>query len=117
MKKYLLLLMAAFAASASFSQNTIGIPDIINYTKSNYNAGTQNRCIAQDKNGIMYFANYEGLLTFDGTYWKTYPLPNKTVIRSLAIGSDNKIYVGSQADFGYFSLSNNGKLTYIFLKS
>jgi len=117
MKKYLLLLMAAFAAPASFSQNTIGIPDIINYTKSNYNAGTQNRCIAQDKNGIMYFANYEGLLTFDGTYWKTYPLPNKTVIRSLAIGSDNKIYVGSQADFGYFSPSNNGKLTYTSLKS
>ena len=117
MKKYLLLLVTAFAASVSFGQNTIGIPDIINYTKSNYNAGTQNRCIVQDKNGVMYFANYEGLLTFDGTYWKIYPLPNKTVIRSLAIGSDNKIYVGSQADFGYFSPANNGKLTYTSLTS
>ena len=65
----------------------------------------------------MYFANYEGLLTFDGTYWKIYPLPNKTVIRSLAIGSDNKIYVGSQADIGYFSPANNGKLTYTSLTS
>lgn len=99
------------------SQNTIGIPDIINYTKSIYNAGTQNRCITQDKNGIIYFANYEGLLTFDGTYWKIYPLPHKTVVRSLAIGSDDKIYVGSQDDFGYFSPADNGKLTYTSLRS
>lgn len=38
-------------------KNTIGIPDIINYPKSNYNAGTQNWDIVQDKNGIVYFAN------------------------------------------------------------
>ncbi|MEP7110663.1 MAG: hypothetical protein ABI760_21905, partial [Ferruginibacter sp.] len=116
MKKYLLLPVITFAISSSFSQNTIGIPDIINYTKNIYNAGTQNRCIVQDKNGVMYFANYEGLLTFDGTYWKIYPLPNKTVIRSLALGRDNKIYVGGQADIGYFSPSVNGKLTYYSLK-
>src|ERR1039457_2031973 len=109
-KKLLLLHMIVSAGSVSISQNIIGIPDIINYTKSVYNAGTQNRCIEQDKNGIMYFANYEGLLTFDGTYWKLYSLPHKTVIRSLAIGSDNKIYVGSQSDFGYFSPCSNGEL-------
>lgn len=117
MKKIILIFFTAFIFTDSFSQNTIGIPDIINYTKSNYNAGTQNRCIAQDKNGIMYFANYDGLLTFDGTFWKTYPLPNKTVIRSLALGEDNKIYVGSQSDFGYFTPNKNGDLNYISLKN
>ncbi len=117
MKRILLMLVIVFASFLSFSQNTIGIPDIVNYTKSIYNAGTQNRCIVQDKNGIMYFANYEGLLTFDGTYWKLYPLPHKTVIRSLAIGTDNRIYIGSQNDFGYFSPGNNGKLTYTSLTS
>jgi DNA-binding CsgD family transcriptional regulator len=116
MKKFLVLLVTAFAVPPVFCQNTIGIPDIINYTKGNYNAGTQNRCIAQDRNGIMYFANYEGLLTFDGTNWKIYPLPYKTVIRSLALGKDNKIYVGSQADFGYFAPGDNGKLAYTSLK-
>src|ERR1035438_2309313 len=93
----------------SFGQNTIGIPDIINYLKDSYNAGTQNRGIVQDKNGILYFANYEGLLSFDGTYWKTYPLPNKTIVRSVAIGKDDKIYAGGQDDFGYFSPDKNGK--------
>lgn len=112
MKKLLLLLVIAFACLKAWSQNTIGIPDITNYLKSEYNGGTQNRRIVQDKNGIMYFANYEGLLTFDGTFWKTYHLPARTVIRSLALGADHKIYVGGQAELGYFAPSANGKLVY-----
>src|ERR1700678_2600986 len=87
-----------FLTLVGHSQNTIGIPDIINYSRDIYNAGTQNRGIVQDKNGVMYFANYEGLLTFDGNYWKNYPLPNKTVVRSIAMGEDNRIYAGGQED-------------------
>jgi ligand-binding sensor domain-containing protein/DNA-binding CsgD family transcriptional regulator len=98
------------------SQNTIGIPDIVNYPRDVYNAGTQNRGIVQDRNGIMYFANYEGLLSFDGNYWKNYPLPNKLVVRSVALGKDNRIYAGGQDDFGYFSPDKNGKLVYTSLK-
>src|SRR6201996_9062026 len=103
-------------SGTGFSQNTIGIPDIINYPRDIYNAGTQNRGIVQDRNGVMYFANYEGLLTFDGNYWKNYPLPNKTVVRSVAIGKDNRIYAGGQDDFGYFSPDKTGKLLYTSLK-
>src|SRR5690606_7499160 len=95
-----------------FGQNPIGWPDIIHYEKNTYSAGTQNWAIQQDKNGILYFANNEGLLTFDGSYWKTYPLPNRTIVRSLAIASDNKIYVGGQGDFGYFSPQINGQLQF-----
>lgn len=100
----------------SHGQNTIGIPDIINYSRDVYNAGTQNRWIVQDRNGIMYFANYEGLLSFDGNYWKIYPLPNKTVVRSIALAPDNRIYAGGQDDFGYFSPDRSGRLVYTSLK-
>ena len=93
-------------------QNTIGFPDVINYTKQSYNAGLQNWDIKQDKNGIIYFANNEGLLTFDGTFWNLYPLPNKTIVRSVEIGSDGKIYVGGQDELGYFFPGENGKLAY-----
>src|ERR1700735_2179854 len=97
-------------------QNTVGIPDIINYSRDVYNAGTQNRGIVQDRNGVMYFANYLGLLSFDGNYWKIYPLPNKTVVRSIAIGKDNRVYAGGQDDFGYFSPDDKGRLVYTSLK-
>jgi DNA-binding CsgD family transcriptional regulator len=115
MKCHLTFVLLAFVLKLH-AQNTIGIPDITNYSKDVYAAGTQNRCIVQDKNGIIYFANQDGLLSFDGTYWKTYPLPNRTIVRSIAIGKDNRIYVGGQDDFGYFMPDKNGKLIFRSLK-
>ncbi len=93
-------------------QNTIGLPDIINYSKPLYKAGLQNWDIKQDKNGIVYFANNEGLLSFDGKYWNNYPLPNKTIVRSVEIGPDNRIYAGGQDEIGYFAPAGNGQLQY-----
>lgn len=93
-------------------QNTIGLPEIINYSKIDYKAGLQNWDFKQDKNGIIYVANNEGLLSFDGTYWKLNPLPNKTIVRSVTIGNDNHIYVGGQDELGYFSPGTNGRLVY-----
>jgi len=101
----------------SFGQNTIGLPYITNFYKGTYNAGIQNWDIKQDKNGIIYFANNEGLLTYDGKYWNLYPLPNKTIVRSVYIGNDQHIYVGGQDEVGYFKPESNGKLAYHSLTS
>lgn len=117
MRKKWLLLFLLIRCSAVFCQNPIGLPNIISYSRSDYNGGLQNRDIVQDKNGILYFANSEGLLSFDGTYWKLYPLPNKTIVRSVAVGPDNKIYVGAQNEMGYFSPDKTGSLVYTSLKS
>ncbi len=95
-----------------FCQNTIGFPEVINYSKQSYSAGLQSWDIKQDKNDIIYIANNEGLLSFDGRYWNLYPLPNKTIVRSVEVGDDNKIYVGGQDELGYFSPSQNGALQY-----
>jgi len=114
--RFLILTVLILICLSSRSQNTLGVPDIINYSKESYNAGTQNRGIVQSTDGVIYFANYEGLMSFDGVGWKTYPLPNKTVVRSIAIGKDNRVYAGGQDDFGYFSPGSNGKLHYISLK-
>jgi len=101
---------------SAVSQNTIGLPDIINYSKQAYKAGTQNWAIAQDKNNLLYFANNEGVVSFDGAYWKTYPVPNKTITRSIAVDSNNTLYVGAQNEFGYFKPGKNGELHYKSLK-
>ena len=93
-------------------QNTIGLPDVVNYSKQSYSAGLQNWDIKQDKNGIIYLANNEGLLSFDGKNWSLYPLPNKTIVRSVEIGFDNRVYVGGQDELGYFSPASNGVLQY-----
>ncbi len=109
MKKFVVLLCLPFWA---FSQNTIGLPDVFNYTKQAYLAGLQNWDIKQDKSGVLYFANNEGLLTFNGVNWNLFPLPNKTIVRSVEIGFDNRVYVGGQDELGYFSPAPNGQLQY-----
>jgi hypothetical protein len=104
-------------AVTGLGQNTIGIPNIVNYSKMVYRAGSQNWGIAQDKNGIMYFANNEGMLSFDGTFWRLYPLPNKTIARSIAISEDKRIYIGGQGEIGYFSAGTSGELIYTSLNT
>jgi DNA-binding CsgD family transcriptional regulator len=99
------------------AQNPIGIPDIISYHNGSYGAGTENRSIVEDQNGVMYFANLEGLLSFDGSSWKLYSLPNKSIVRSIAMGKDNRIYAGGQGDFGYFTPDRNGKLFFTSFKT
>ncbi|MDB4927265.1 hypothetical protein [Mucilaginibacter sp.] len=59
---------------------SIGVPHIQNYSKSAYLSGNQNWSISKDKNGIMYFGNAEGLLTYDGKYWQQYEMPNRSAI-------------------------------------
>jgi DNA-binding CsgD family transcriptional regulator len=109
------LVLLLIVGLAGNSQNTIGIPNIVNYTKMAYKAGNQNLSITQDAEGILYFANNDGLLSFDGTFWRIYPLPNKTIARSVAIGEDKRIYIGGQGEIGYFSPGKNGDLVYTSL--
>ena len=109
MYKLILLLFLPFNG---MSQNTIGLPTVVNYTKQAYNAGLQNWHIKQDKNGIIYVANNEGLLSYDGKNWTLHALPNKTIVRSVEIGNDNRIYVGGQDELGFFTPEKNGLLQY-----
>ena len=95
------------------AQNTIALPHVTNYTKQSYSGGLQNWKIKQDKSGNIYIANNEGLISFDGTFWNLYPLPNKTVVRSLEISADGKIYTGGQDEIGYFLPNLQGSLTYV----
>jgi len=88
-----------------------GNPQVINYSNKEYGADLVNWAIAQDDRGIMYFGNI-GLLEFDGANWKVYHVSNKSVIRSIAIGSDKKIYVGGVGDLGYFEPNDTGKLKF-----
>jgi DNA-binding CsgD family transcriptional regulator/ligand-binding sensor domain-containing protein/cell division protein FtsL len=96
----------------AFAQHTIGIPDIVNFSRKQYSGGTQNWDIRQDKEGIMYVANNDGLLTFDGSFWKKYRLPDRTHMRSVEPANDGRIYIGGQDNIGYFFPDATGSLVY-----
>ncbi|WP_295653774.1 triple tyrosine motif-containing protein [uncultured Mucilaginibacter sp.] len=116
MRKFYLIILLLFVKTLVFGQNPIGLPQVVNFTSAEYRGGNQNWDIQQDANGIMYFANNEGLLTYNGQNWKLYPIPNKTVVRSVQIADDGKIYTGAQDDIGYFFPNQLGVLKYTSLK-
>jgi ligand-binding sensor domain-containing protein/DNA-binding CsgD family transcriptional regulator len=116
-KKLVLYFLCMSFVWASFGQNTIGLPQIQNFGINDFHAGAQTWDIKQDKSGRMYFANNEGLLTYDGNYWKLYPQPNKTILRSIAIDDKNRIFAGGQDEIGFYAADNNGILQYKSLKN
>ena len=113
LKRIFLISLLLFAKAKA--QNTIAIPEIVNYSKQTYNSGPANWGIIQDKKGIIYVANDEGLLTFDGSFWKRYSTPSGGTIRALALAPDGRIYIGSSGEIGYFEPEENGILHYTSL--
>ncbi len=108
LKAILLAAALLIAARISGQETTLFMPFVKDHTRSDYAAGLQNRDIVQDGRGVMYFANNEGMLVFLGNKWRLYPLPNKTVVRSLAIDQEGIIYAGGQNEFGFFSPDGSG---------
>ena len=113
-----LLLFCVFSLFSSLSRgSSIPFSPIVrSYSVSNYNAGIQNWSVAQDERGIMYVGNNKGLLEFDGNRWKLHELPTKNIVRTVYIGEDGKIFVGSFEEFGYFERDSLDSLVYHSLK-
>lgn len=108
------VILILFARNLCADNIFSGSPFIRNYPRSAYNAGSQTWDIQQGENGMMYFANNEGLLEFDGKFWEKYALPNNSVIRALEI-NNNRIYVGGYNEIGYFNICESGCMGYTSL--
>ena len=79
------------------------LPILRNFTTLDYKAGTQNWAIDQADNGTMFFANNNGMLTYDGDKWKVWPMPNFTNVRWVQYDkATQRIYVAATNEFGYF---------------
>lgn len=97
------------------------VPPVFNYNTFNYKAGNQNWAIGQDDNKLMYFANNQGLLSFDGVNWVLHTLPDKRGVKSIFIDNDSnstneRIYIGSFEEFGFFERDASNRLHYHSLK-
>ena len=96
---------------------TIGTPQIRNYLKSDYNAGTQNWAIGQNKKGFMYFANNDGVLRFDGFRWDLINVLHSSPVRSIYIDNNDRIYVGMYNDIGILQHNPTGDMEFQSLRN
>lgn len=95
-----------------FSQTEQGTPFIRNYPPTEYGESSGNWAIAQDKRGMMYFGNANGILEYDGTTWRMILVSNNSLVRSIAIDSSGIVYVGAVGEFGYLAPNEKGFMAY-----
>ncbi len=115
-KYFAIILLILFLGKEANSQfDKIGFPFHKNFERSEYQAGLQSWMISQAPNGIMYFANNDGLMEFDGLNWEVYPVPNRTIVRSVYAAKDGKIFIGSSNNFGFFESDECGGLEFTSL--
>ncbi len=112
--KSVALLLFLFFANTSHAQ-FIGIPSIKHYSRADYQGGTQNWAITQSRNGLMYVANNNGLLEYDGSQWTLHQLG--VGVTRTAKNIDGRIYTSNYNQLGYFDNTNQQQLKYTSLYS
>jgi len=114
--RFLVLFLFILPHFVSAQIKKIGVPFITNYNSKTYKAASENWDLLQDSKGMLFFANHFGIMQFDGVRWNIVTQPdNKSMVLSLAIDKNDKIYVGAQEDFGYVVQLPNGQYKYTSL--
>ncbi|WP_373331111.1 triple tyrosine motif-containing protein [Salmonirosea aquatica] len=116
--KHKIILFLRFTVWFALFQPALGqeLPLITNYSSTTYRAHNQNWDISQRDDRIMYAANSDGLLEYDGANWRLFPLPNGQIVRSVLCDKDKtgtqRTYVGGFGEFGFWENTPTGKMTY-----
>ncbi|MFN8436233.1 MAG: triple tyrosine motif-containing protein [Cytophagales bacterium] len=110
MRFYLLFIFISCLA-----QEQIFVPPIKKFDIRDYQAGVENWSVVSDTNQIMYFANSEGVLEYDGISWKLIKTLKGYGVRNLSLGKKNIIYVAADYDFGFLATDIQGKKKYVSL--
>ncbi len=101
--KYLMLLFFSFTVLSALKASNGKYP-IDYFSPVDYQAGNQNIDFAQNRDMEIFVANNLGVLSFDGSHWATHDQETGKKKRSILFdATDNRLYMGSQGDFGYYS--------------
>ena len=105
------VLMVLFTIQYSlFTANAQGIPFIRNFMPEDYHANNMNFDVDTDEDGIIYVANFEGLLYYDHAEWRILHTPGITRVTVVYRASNNIIWVGGYNYFGKVQRKINGEL-------
>ena len=105
---FVFLFVSDFYSQSNDGFHLHKIPLKSHFSSEIYNGSIQNWSFDQDANGILYVANNEGLIEFDGNEWSKYKVPLSTKIRAVRVDHQNRVFVGGQNQLGYFKNTEKG---------
>ena len=107
MRRFLFFSLTLLCVNAIFGQ---GIPLIRNYLSKEYHAHNRNFDVETDKNGIVYFANFEGLLYYDKVEWRMIHTPGVTRVTVVFRDHNGIVWAGGYNYFGRIVTKPNGEI-------
>ncbi|MEO9531749.1 MAG: SpoIIE family protein phosphatase [Crocinitomicaceae bacterium] len=109
-----LLLLTIFTTFLTVSFGQEASPSIINYSTRDYGKeyNPEIYCATQDNRGVMYFGTGNGVLEFDGAYWRYVKVQAGSYVRAIGTDSTGRVYVGTMGDFGYLKGDKSGQIQY-----
>ncbi|MDE3741327.1 hybrid sensor histidine kinase/response regulator transcription factor [Maribacter polysaccharolyticus] len=109
--------LLTFHAAQSQNVSETGLPYIQNYSPDEYGAFIQNWGAVQDSLGIIYFANGDGILSFNGASWKLLELPGLVSPNAIVSTKKGTVFLGGIDEIGYLDSDEIGQLSYVSLLS
>lgn len=106
----LLICFACVLLTAIRTSAQDGMPFIINYTEIDYKAHNKNFDILAADKGIVYVANFEGLLYYNNSEWNIIHTPGISRITKLYRDKNGRIWTGGYNYMGYLDHDQQGKL-------
>jgi len=94
------ILVLGLSSSQIAEARQQGYPVVSRYRPSEYNHNPRNLDVAISKEGILYVANQDGLLEFDGDTWRLISLPDRRTAAQLSFDEDGAILIGANGDVG-----------------
>ena len=85
-----------------------GLPFFRNFTVQEYNAHNRNSDVVCDSLGIVYFANFEGVIYYNGAEWNKILTPGISRITRLHIDARNQVWAGGHNYIGKLSVTPTG---------
>ncbi len=108
------LVISLFTLVTLQAQQQIGRPLINNYSYQDYEGNSVNWWVLEDKEGIMYFAQGNGIMQYDGVNWNFFRAENGGT-RCMVQDDSGTIFVGGTGNIGYLKHNQVGSLEYVSL--
>lgn len=103
--------------AAVTTPESAGYPPFQNYTPDDYgrNVQSQNWSVTQDDEGLIYVANPNGVLVYDGVEWRQVSTERETFVRTVVTDTSGTVYVGAYGEIGMLQPDSTGVLQYVSL--
>ena len=103
--------------TATVTAQPVGYPLARHFRAMDYGQSPLNHDVAISDEGLVYVANQDGILEYDGASWQIIAGPEGSTPRRLAIAADGRLLIASDTESGVLETDEQGRARYRSLGS